>query len=669
MGDSNMPPKGYVGGSILPQPSNRVKMKVYMGGGLPEHKIQKGGYKKDGLKFRGVPYSDIKFDKESYLYKIIFHIVKAKDKASMTIVKDVGELIIPVMVKDKKILALENSEIKIKHLFLFDEIDIDILQREGQYFTIGTLSFDTEETFVIPTTLDELSKIPVISGTASAEEMPEDEITEEQEKPNIHKLAYGFSVRWIEQAGLDKKCVTRKQLTEKPIPESFTPGERAVFDYLGFDTKLIKDYINKDSTNKEEFLDFWTLYLNRDGTNNFVLMYSRPMRDYIQKIRDVHTKFLKDDVLKFLRKAGNPSRIDTTAQPFDEKDYYFFEKKSTGEAEKQKLTEETKEEVKEETKTVPEESAQKLGDESKRILEILQSIDTKEKILYGIAVLLKDKIGLYANLKKDNKTIISHEENKKKMSDKALELKKKAYLLYIKVSEEEEGKENKKKIKDLNIKIDELNTLLSDKAYYNHYSESDEEFILDRDFQAEKEKKEEDEDEDEEEDLEEEDLGELYIKLTGESEKHKQQILDIPYIKVSNEVVLKIQERHKEYFELFKNILKIVSLEKPKEDTSGKYSNADNNITYINGLVNIYNLFLQFNKDTIQDDIYKQMCKVYNPTDITFLNGDEETNKILEGFRKTFCKKKTRSQESQKGGFRKTRSLRKRRVSPRRKRT
>lgn len=638
MGESNLPPKGYVGGSILPQPSNRVKMKVYMGGGLPEHKIQKGGYKKDSLTFRGIPYADINFDNESFLYKIIFHIVKARDETSMKIEENEGELIIPVIVNEEKnIVTLHNSKIKIENLFLFDEIDIDILIREGQYFTIGTLSFDKEETFVIPTRLDELSKIPVISGSSSSPEMPEDEITEEQETPNIHKLAYGFSVRWIEQPGLDKKCVTREELTKKPIPESFTPGERAVFDSLGFDTSFIKKHIN-DPDNIEKFLDFWTLYLNRDGTNNFVLMYSRPMRDYIQGIKDIYTKFLQDNVLSFLRKTNNPSRINTSTQPFDEKDYYFFEEKSSAPAPTPTPTPApTPAPIEETTLT----QAPVLGGEMQKITYIINSLTDKEGVINKIGKLLLT-ITSYDQLIKDEKTIVDYHKKFTDTSEEVLELKEKAYNLYEELGVED----NKTKTSELNKKLEDINRILG-KTYYTYKK--------DKDFSLAEEYEDIEDDEDDENDDEDDD----YLSKTRYSPTHKQQIIDIPYIKVARELVEKIKPRHDSYFELFEGILNLANGDKGK--SSPGYHDSDDNISYISALVNIYKLFLNYNKDTIKNDVYKEVCKVWNPTDIDFLNGTDNVTKTLGKFREKF--------KVTKGGFRKTRSLRKRRVSPKRKRT
>jgi hypothetical protein len=254
---------------------------------------------------------------------------------------------------------------------------------------------------------------------------------------------------------------------------------------------------------------------------------------------------------------------------------------------------------------------------------------------------------------KDEKTIVDYYTRYTNISEEVLELKEQAYNLYELIVEyEDDAKEQKTKISELNGKLKKLNEILS-KPYYTYKKDKD--FSLNTEF----EKLEDDEDEDYEND---EDDG--YLTKTRNSATHKQQIIDIPYIKIARELVEKINSRHGSYFALFEGILESVKLDKGK--SSPGYNDSDDNITYISALVNIFKLFLNYNKDTIKNDILKEICKVWNPTDIEFLNGTDKVTKILEDFRTNFCKKKKNGQI---GGFRKTRSLRKRRVSPRRKRT
>jgi len=704
MGESNSPPKGYVGGSILPQPSNRVKMKVYMGGGI----VQRGGrYDREKLTCRGTPYADINFDTESNLYKIIFHIVTPSDEESMSIKVNDGELIIPVIVnEERKIICLNKArELILKNLFLFDEVDIGELLRNGQYFSIGTFKFEKEEDYVIPTEFAEMKTINQEIGSIIDTSDGSEKKEEVNEKPNIHKLAYGFSVRWIEQDGINKKVVKRSELKAKKIPEAFTPGEKATFDSLGFDSSFIKNYINKPE-NIDEFLDFWAEFLNKDGTNNLVLMYSRRLRDYIQKIKDLHTEFLQTKVLAFLRKVENPNKIDVSTQPYDEKDYYFFEEKDSP---KEEIIPRPNPKPEAEEETVPGGTVsggkvpggtvpggkvpggEEVEGTKNKILEIISSLDSKDKTVYGVGQLLKGKIRLYKDLIKDNKTILSYYTKYTKVFEEVLELKETAYSLYLEAEEsftQDKPEKRRQKQQTLNGKLDKINNLLS-KEYYTHYkygakiegeNEEHNEFLLEQEF-IEADDREANHENGEHENGNSDTNGDdeditnktlHFVKVIRNSDTHIQQISDIPYIKVARDLAEKVKDRHTEYYKLFEEILDVLKKEPPLQEDC---HNTTNNITYITGLVNIFNLFLNYNKDTIKIAIFKEMCKVYNPTEIDFLNGDISASedkedgpvhkKLLE-FRGNFCKKKTRVQG---GGFRKTRCLTKRRVSPRRKRT
>ena len=281
-----------------------------------------------------------------------------------------------------------------------------------------------------------------------------------------------------------------------------------------------------------------------------------------------------------------------------------------------------------------------------RITYIINSLTDKEGVINDIGKLLL-RITSYDQLIKDEKTIVDYHKKFTDTSEEVLELKEKAFNLYQEL--EEDDKAEKTKTSGLNKKLEDINRILG-KTYYTY--KKGKAFSLEEEFDQ-------IEDDDDDYDDENDDEDDDYLSKTRDSATHKQQIIDIPYIKVARELVEKIKPRHNSYFELFEGILNLANGDKGK--SSPGYHDSDDNISYISALVNIYKLFLNYNKDTIKNDVYKEVCKVWNPTDIDFLNGTKPVTKILEQFRKKF--------KPTKGGFRKTRSLRKRRVSPKRKRT
>jgi len=108
----------------------------------------------------------------------------------------------------------------------------------------------------------------------------------------------------------------------------FTGDEQILFDkYLRFNHPFIKKFIVSDAV-KEDFFEFWKLYVNYDGTNKYTLMTrkeGRTIQRFMEKVLDAYREYLMTTVVQFLLKQDNPEELELHLHPPPKETFHLLE--------------------------------------------------------------------------------------------------------------------------------------------------------------------------------------------------------------------------------------------------------------------------------------------------------------------------------------------------------
>ena len=133
--------------------------------------------------------------------------------------------------------------------------------------------------------------------------------------PKTVKLMKGFRVRLPEK------------YKDKIMNLDFTEEEQRLFnEYLKFNKPFIINYIKESEESKEEFYDFWKLFVEKDGTDGFTLMTKlegRKIQNYMENIVYAHREYLIQSALRILRKQDNPQQFEDLLNPPEEDGFLF----------------------------------------------------------------------------------------------------------------------------------------------------------------------------------------------------------------------------------------------------------------------------------------------------------------------------------------------------------
>jgi hypothetical protein len=133
--------------------------------------------------------------------------------------------------------------------------------------------------------------------------------------PKTVKLMKGFRVRLPEK------------YKDEIMNLDFTEEEQRLFnDYLKFNKPFIINYIKESEESKQEFYDFWKLFVEKDGTDGFTLMTKlegRKIQKYMEDIVYAHREYLIQSALRVLRKQDNPQQFEDLLTPPEEDGFLF----------------------------------------------------------------------------------------------------------------------------------------------------------------------------------------------------------------------------------------------------------------------------------------------------------------------------------------------------------
>jgi hypothetical protein len=108
----------------------------------------------------------------------------------------------------------------------------------------------------------------------------------------------------------------------------FTGDEQILFDkYLRFNHPFIKKFIVSDAV-KEDFFEFWKVYVNYDGTNKYTLMTrkeGRTIQRFMEKVLDAYREYLMTTVVQFLLKQDNPEELELHLHPPPKETFHLLE--------------------------------------------------------------------------------------------------------------------------------------------------------------------------------------------------------------------------------------------------------------------------------------------------------------------------------------------------------
>ena len=114
---------------------------------------------------------------------------------------------------------------------------------------------------------------------------------------------------------------------DKIMNLDFTEEEQRLFnDYLKFNKPFIVNYIKESEESKQEFYDFWKLFVEKDGTDGFTLMTKmegRKIQNYMENIVYAHREYLIQSALRVLRKQDNPQQFEDLLNPPEEDGFLF----------------------------------------------------------------------------------------------------------------------------------------------------------------------------------------------------------------------------------------------------------------------------------------------------------------------------------------------------------
>jgi hypothetical protein len=134
------------------------------------------------------------------------------------------------------------------------------------------------------------------------------------------KLEKGFRVRLPEES-----------IKQEIIDLDFTPEEERLFkDYLKFDKAFVERYISNSDQSKQDFYDFWKLFVEKDGTDGYTLMTKsegKKLQNYMEDIVYAHRDYLIQSALRLLRKQDNPEHFEDIMKPESKEGFIFAEVK------------------------------------------------------------------------------------------------------------------------------------------------------------------------------------------------------------------------------------------------------------------------------------------------------------------------------------------------------
>ena len=134
------------------------------------------------------------------------------------------------------------------------------------------------------------------------------------------KLEKGFRVR-----------IPDESIKQEIMDLDFTPEEERLFEeYLKFDKAFVKRYISNSDQSKDDFYEFWKLFVEKDGTDGYTLMTKtegKKIQNYMENIVYAHRDYLIQSALRLLRKQDNPEHFEDIMKPEKEEGFIFAEVK------------------------------------------------------------------------------------------------------------------------------------------------------------------------------------------------------------------------------------------------------------------------------------------------------------------------------------------------------
>ena len=142
----------------------------------------------------------------------------------------------------------------------------------------------------------------------------------EAKGPKLVKLEKGFRVRLPDDS-----------IKQEIMDLDFTPEEKRLFEeYLKFDKVFVKGYISSSEQTKQDFYDFWKLFVEKDGTDGYTLMTKsegKKLQKYMEDIVYAHRDYLIQSALRLLRKQDNPEHFEDIMNPEKKEGFLFTEVK------------------------------------------------------------------------------------------------------------------------------------------------------------------------------------------------------------------------------------------------------------------------------------------------------------------------------------------------------
>jgi hypothetical protein len=135
--------------------------------------------------------------------------------------------------------------------------------------------------------------------------------------PTLVKLEKGFRVRLPDDS-----------IKQEIMDLDFTPEEERLFeDFLKFDKPFVRRYIGNTEQSKEDFYEFWKLFVEKDGTDGYTFMTKsegKKLQNYMESIVDAHRDYLTQSALRLLRKQDNPQHFEDVLNPEPAKEGFIF---------------------------------------------------------------------------------------------------------------------------------------------------------------------------------------------------------------------------------------------------------------------------------------------------------------------------------------------------------
>ena len=108
----------------------------------------------------------------------------------------------------------------------------------------------------------------------------------------------------------------------------FTPEENLLFTkYLNLGHPFIRKYLTSAAV-KDRFYEFWRLYVNYDGANNYHLMTyaeGKKCQDFLKGVLEAYKEYLTTTALTLLRKSDNPETlIESQSGPIELLETYEY---------------------------------------------------------------------------------------------------------------------------------------------------------------------------------------------------------------------------------------------------------------------------------------------------------------------------------------------------------